>query len=79
AAEHRDFLLLSDLVMPGISGTELAETLAEKHGDMKILFMSGYEADPELPPLLLGRKTAFIKKPFYYRQLLDAIDGLLQA
>jgi PAS domain S-box-containing protein len=69
-------LLVTDVVMPGIRGDELAKRLRALRPDLRVLFMSGYtgedfvrgEADPA---------TGFLPKPFSPGALLDAVDGLL--
>jgi two-component system cell cycle sensor histidine kinase/response regulator CckA len=57
-------LLLTDVVMPGLSGRELAEQLALSHPKMKILYMSGYTDDTIIHHGLLEPGTAFLQKPF---------------
>lgn len=72
-------LLLSDLVMPYMGGQELAEKLLATHPQLRVLFMSGYTQDFELPQRdLHERKIAFLQKPFTavslgrcVRQVLD--------
>jgi PAS domain S-box-containing protein len=71
-------LLVTDVVMPGIRGDELARRLRALRPDLRVLFMSGYtgedfvrgEADPA---------TGFLPKPFSPGALLEAVDGLLAA
>lgn len=41
-AEHRVHALFSDIVMPGISGTELAQQVRQQYPDVKIMLMTGY-------------------------------------
>jgi CheY-like chemotaxis protein len=64
-------LLLSDIVMPGMSGRDLALRLREKDPEIPILFMSGYTDDA-----LLGGDfptTRLLSKPFDAEQLLRAV------
>jgi two-component system cell cycle sensor histidine kinase/response regulator CckA len=57
-------LLLTDVVMPGMSGKALAAKLREKHQGLRVIFMSGY-IDPQLiQGLELERISAFLQKPF---------------
>jgi CheY-like chemotaxis protein len=66
-------MLLTDLVMPGMSGSELAERLAADRPELKVLFMSGY-AD-EMEPF---RETgAFLPKPFLPEDMLRAVRNVL--
>jgi two-component system, cell cycle sensor histidine kinase and response regulator CckA len=72
-------LLLSDLVMPGTSGRELAEQIQALRPDIAILYMSGYTDDAVVRRGVLQAGTAFIQKPFgadalalRVREVLDA-------
>jgi CheY-like chemotaxis protein len=70
-------LLLTDMVMPVKSGAALAQALARKRPDMKILFMSGY-ADPTIahsPAWKAG--SPFIQKPFTPAHLAQRLRELL--
>ncbi|HYJ10881.1 MAG TPA: ATP-binding protein [Polyangiaceae bacterium] len=57
-------LLISDVVMPRMSGGELAERLLERLPDLRILFVSGYTADTSLSSHLPARELTLIPKPF---------------
>jgi PAS domain S-box-containing protein len=62
-------LMLTDVVMPQMSGRDLAEQLMPTRPDMKVLYMSGYTDDAIVHHGVLEEGTAFIAKPF-------SIDGL---
>jgi two-component system cell cycle sensor histidine kinase/response regulator CckA len=71
-------LLLTDIVMPGMNGRELATRLHLIYPNLRVLFMSGYLDDVTANAGLEQRQTAFLQKPFTpdvlarsVRQLLD--------
>lgn len=67
-------LLLTDVVMPEVSGTELAQMVKERWPAVRVLYMSGY-ADDELQDL--ERDAGFIQKPFTPAELMDKIREIL--
>lgn len=73
---ERPTLMLLDLLLPGISGPELARLVADQCGPIKVLFMSGYSIDGAAG--LLEPGAAFLGKPFTPRQLNDAVRELLE-
>ena len=73
---HRDeiLLVLADIVMPGMYGTEMAAELRKIDPEVKILLMSGYpEKTPENDA---AQGYGFIEKPILAVQLLNAIESL---
>jgi PAS domain S-box-containing protein len=67
-------LLLTDVVMPNISGPELVRIARQRWSDLRVLFMSGY-ADDELQDL--DRDAGFIQKPFTPAELTAKITEVL--
>ncbi len=57
-------LVVTDIVMPGMSGTELAELLRRDRPDLKVLYMSGYPDDAIARHGVLDPGMPFIQKPF---------------
>jgi PAS domain S-box-containing protein len=62
--ESRIHLMLTDVVMPGANGRELAQLVASLQPEMKVLFMSGYTDDAIVRYGVLGADAAFLQKPF---------------
>lgn len=61
--DHID-LLLTDVVMPKMSGRELAQILGKQRPELKIIYMSGYTDDAVLRYGIHELHTAFLQKPF---------------
>jgi CheY-like chemotaxis protein len=70
-------LLLTDVVMPEISGREVADQLAQSRPEMKVLFMSGYTDDTIVRHRILDADVAFLQKPFTPEALLLKLQEVL--
>ncbi len=76
---EEDFdLVITDVIMPGISGIELSERLKELGKDIKMLFMSGYSNNEKLYRRLDRGDIDFIQKPFSPTVLLEKIRFMLK-
>ena len=56
--------MLTDIVMPGINGRELAVEVLQLRPNLKVLLMSGYAEEVILPQGLPESELAFLSKPF---------------
>jgi two-component system, cell cycle sensor histidine kinase and response regulator CckA len=70
-------LLLTDVVMPQMTGTELATALGTEQPGLKVLFMTGHTDDPSLAARLAGESVELIQKPFTNEALLRIVRRLL--
>ncbi len=69
-------LVVSDVIMPGMGGRDLARELRSRRDDLRILFISGY-LDIDVPRLGLNRTTRLLSKPFTRDSLLRQVHHLL--
>jgi CheY-like chemotaxis protein len=71
-------LLITDVIMPGMSGKELAEKLRSVRPGLRTLYMSGYTGDIIAERGILDRDAELIQKPFSGVQLLERVQGVLR-
>ena len=71
--DDRIHLLLTDMVMPGLGGDQLAERILQSRPDIRVLFMSGYN----LRPTILHNTAVFAEKPLKPAVLLRTVRELL--
>lgn len=72
-------IMVSDVVMPGISGKQLADRLAASRPETKVLFMSGYTVDAIVHHGILDPGVAFLQKPFTPQALSRKVREVLDA
>jgi PAS domain S-box-containing protein len=79
AAAHKGpiHMLITDVVMPRLSGRELANRLVAERGDVKVLFISGYTDDSVFRHGVLEGGVAFLQKPFNLKSLAQKIREVL--
>jgi two-component system, cell cycle sensor histidine kinase and response regulator CckA len=72
-------LVLTDVVLPGLSGPEVAERIRRESPDVPVLFMSGYTDDMAALKRVSGRDVPLIEKPFTPQSLLARVVELVAA
>ena len=69
-------VLLTDVVMPGMSGVELAARALELRPSLEVIFMSGYSPDPRHRALFARDGAAFLQKPFTPQEMAVKLAAL---
>ncbi len=70
-------VLLSDVMLPGISGAQLAERLRERWPDVRVILMSGYTEDQVVRDDVSGGRQRFLQKPFTISMLAHEVRAAL--
>lgn len=70
-------LLVTDVIMPEISGLQLAERLRERRTEMKVLYLSGYSEDWLMQDTTSRLGTSFLQKPFSPTMLAQSVRKAL--
>ena len=70
-------LMLTDLIMPGMSGRDLEERLQPLRPEMRVIYMSGYTDDTIFHHGVLNEGTEFIQKPFSPQSLARKVREVL--
>jgi PAS domain S-box-containing protein len=70
-------LLMTDVIMPGMNGKDLAHRLASRRPEMKLLYMSGYTADVIAHHGVLDEPINFLRKPFFTNELAQKLRETL--
>jgi two-component system cell cycle response regulator CpdR len=72
-------LLLTDIVMPGMDGIELAKRAAERNATLKIMFITGFAAVALHPSSGAPKQAKVLSKPFHLREIVVEVDRMLAA
>ena len=72
-------LLLTDIVMPGMDGIELAKRAAEKNAAMKIMFITGFAAVALHPASNAPKQAKVLSKPFHLREIVAEVERMMAA
>jgi FixJ family two-component response regulator len=70
--------LILDVCMPGITGLELQRQMVGANSHVPIIFITAHEDDNRRTQALKAGAVAFLYKPFYQEELLNAIDTALK-
>ena len=73
--DSRPDVLLTDVVMPGMGGVDVADAVTAVSPGLRCVFMSGYADDPRLTDRLARTHERFVAKPFDRQALLDAVGA----
>ncbi len=71
-------VVVTDVLMPRLGGSELVTRLRGERGDIPVLFMSGFARNAALGDAPADRRTKFLQKPFTVPQLQHAVAELVQ-
>lgn len=72
-------LLVTDMVLPGMNGKDVADQIRAKRPSIRILFISGYPGEAMLMEPLRKHGAGFLHKPFPKRLFLDTVRALATA
>lgn len=72
-------LLLTDIVMPGMDGIELAKRAAEMDSRLKIMFITGFAAVALHPSSQAPKQAKVLSKPFHLREIVREVERMIAA
>lgn len=72
-------LLLTDIVMPGMDGIELAKRAAEMDQALKIMFITGFAAVALHPSSNAPKQAKVLSKPFHLREIVHEVERMIAA
>ena len=75
SATHID-LLLTDVIMPGMSGRALAEALSPQRPEMRVIYMSGYSDGVIAKHGIVNAELAILRKPFSKDELMRSVEDV---
>lgn len=71
-------IIITDVVMPGMSGPDMVKEIYKKRPDIKVIFMSGYGEDAFIESFGKERKFNFLSKPYTLKQLATKVKDVLE-
>jgi len=78
-ASGRFDLIVSDVVMPGMSGRDMVDTIREEFPAIPVLFVSGYAGTTVVEHGVSGEQVDFLAKPFTLDEILQRVRSMLDA
>ncbi|MGH6828016.1 MAG: cell cycle two-component system response regulator CpdR [Rhizomicrobium sp.] len=72
-------LLLTDIVMPGMDGIELAKRAVELNEGLKIMFITGFAAVALHPSSHAPKQAKILSKPFHLREIVAEVERMIAA
>ena len=72
-------LLLTDIVMPGMDGIELARRATKMHEDLPVMFITGFAAVAMDRSQERPKNSKLLQKPFHLKDLVDEVERILAA
>lgn len=72
-------LLLTDIVMPGMDGIELAKRAADINAALKIMFITGFAAVALHPSSNAPKQAKVLSKPFHLREIVQEVERMIAA
>jgi two-component system cell cycle sensor histidine kinase/response regulator CckA len=72
-------LMVTDVIMPSMSGRELADHFQVRRPDMRVLYISGYTSDAIVDHGVLAENIAFLEKPFTPAAIARKVRELLDS
>jgi len=72
-------LLLTDIVMPGMDGIELAKRASELDATLKIMFITGFAAVALHPSSQAPKQAKVLSKPFHLREIVHEVERMIAA
>jgi two-component system, cell cycle sensor histidine kinase and response regulator CckA len=71
-------LVVADVILPGLHGPAMADLIAEKHPEMRFLFIAGLADSIEIRESILARGLRLLAKPFFPREFIAEVRSALE-